>query len=64
MATQNEKKDIICVCTGTTMQKIVQLIKNGASDLDSIASATGATTGCASCDVSIMELIDEHANVD
>lgn len=63
MATQNEKKDVICVCTGTTTQKIVQLIENGAIDIDTIASATGATTGCASCDVSIMELIDGHANV-
>ncbi|PHS30444.1 MAG: (2Fe-2S)-binding protein [Methylophaga sp.] len=63
MAEPKEKKDIICVCTGTTKQKIIQLIENGATDIDKIASATGATTGCASCDVSIIELIDEHANV-
>ena len=61
MAEQKEKKDIICFCTGTTKQKVIELIENGATDIAKISSATGAVTGCAGCDVSIMELLDKHA---
>ncbi|MFW5426820.1 MAG: (2Fe-2S)-binding protein [Methylophagaceae bacterium] len=62
MAKQEEKKDIICFCTGTTKQKVIQLIEDGATDIAKISSATGAVTGCAGCDVSIMELLEEHAS--
>ncbi len=60
MAKQEKKKDIICFCTGTTKQKIIQLIEDGATNIETISSATGAVTGCAGCDVSIMELLDEN----
>jgi NAD(P)H-nitrite reductase large subunit len=60
MAEQKDKKDVICFCTGTTKQKVIQLIANGATDIAKISSATGAVTGCAGCDVSIMELLDEY----
>ena len=60
-STQNSttRKDIICDCTGTTYQKIQQLIDDGASSLDEIANATGATTGCASCDILVLELLED-----
>ncbi len=57
---QNNKEDIICTCTGTTKAKIKQLIKKGADDIDKISSATGAGTGCGSCDILIMELLDKQ----
>ncbi len=60
MAEQKDKKDVICFCTGTTKQKVIQLIANGATDIAKISSATGAVTGCAGCDDSIMELLDEY----
>jgi NAD(P)H-nitrite reductase large subunit len=60
MAEQKDKKDVICFCTGTTKQKVIQLIANGATDIAKISSATGAVTGCAGCDISIMELLDEY----
>ncbi len=60
MAAQKDKKDIICFCTGTTKQKVIQLIEDGATDIAKISSATGAVTGCAGCDVSIMELLNEY----
>lgn len=60
MADKEEKKDVICFCTGTTKQKVLQLIADGATDIAKISSATGAVSGCAGCDVSIMELIDKH----
>ncbi len=53
-----EQEKVICTCTGTTEKKVKQLIANGADDLDKIASATGASTGCGSCDVLITELLE------
>lgn len=55
----NERKKVICTCTGTTEEKVKQLIEKGADDLDKIASATGASTGCGSCDVLIIEMLDK-----
>ena len=52
-----QEKDIICTCTGTTKEKVKQLIANGADSLDKISSATGANTGCGSCDVLILDLL-------
>ncbi len=52
--------NIICGCTGTTKEKITQLIQAGTNNIDDIASATGATTGCGGCDSSIVEFIEQH----
>ncbi len=57
------EKEIICDCTGTTKEKILSLIKKKA-DLDKISSATGATTGCGSCDYAIICLIEQHSSPD
>jgi NAD(P)H-nitrite reductase large subunit len=54
-----QEKDILCTCTGTTKEKVKQLIANGADSLDKISSATGANTGCGSCDVLILELLEK-----
>ncbi|MDC9728410.1 MAG: (2Fe-2S)-binding protein [Methyloprofundus sp.] len=59
----NETKnpdDIICGCTGTSKEKIKQLIQSGKSDIEAITSATGATTGCGSCDVIIVNYIKQQ----
>jgi len=56
---QNEQEDIICTCTGTTRAKVNQLITKGYNDLDKIASATGASTGCGSCDILIVALLEK-----
>lgn len=55
----DKQEEIICTCTGTTKGKVEQLIAKGADDLDKIASATGASTGCGSCDVLIVELLEK-----
>ena len=57
---QEQQNEIICDCTGTTKEKVLTLIEQNA-DLDKISSATGACTGCGSCDVDIMNLIDENS---
>jgi len=55
----SKQEQIICTCTGTTKEKIEQLITKGAKDLDKISSATGASTGCGSCDVLILEMLEK-----
>ncbi len=57
---EQSEQEIICDCTGTTKLKILSLIEQDA-DLDKITSATGAATGCGSCDVDIENLITEHS---
>jgi len=56
----NKTDDIICGCTGTTKEKITQLMQSGSSTLDDIVSKTGATTGCGSCDVTIVDFIKQR----
>jgi NAD(P)H-nitrite reductase large subunit len=52
-------EEIICDCSGTTKTKIYQLISDGKDSFEKIASATGAGTGCGSCDILIMEILAE-----
>lgn len=54
---QPEQQDVICDCSGTTKSKIEQLIDNGADNLDAISRATGAVSGCGSCDILILEIL-------
>jgi len=53
-----QREDIICDCTGTTRAKVQQLIDDGVDNLDAIADATGACTGCGSCDILVMEMLE------
>ena len=55
----SDKQEVICTCTGTTKAKIEQLREKGIDTLDKISSATGANTGCGSCDVLIIELLEK-----
>ena len=61
LQTETEADEIICDCTGTTRAKIQQLINDGADCIDHIADATGACTGCGSCDILVMEIIENEA---
>lgn len=58
----DKQTSIICTCTGTSKEKIEQLIAQGTDSLDAISSATGANTGCGSCDILILELLDKKAH--
>jgi bacterioferritin-associated ferredoxin len=59
----HQSEEIICDCSGTTKEKIQQLINNGKDSFEQIAAATGASTGCGSCDVLIIEILAEK-NID
>ncbi|WP_036243828.1 (2Fe-2S)-binding protein [Methylobacter luteus] len=54
-------KDFICYCSGTTKEKIRELIDNGIDDLDSISRLTGACAGCGGCETAVSELIAEYS---
>jgi bacterioferritin-associated ferredoxin len=51
------RKDIICRCSGTTEMQIKRLVDKGVIDLDGISRASGAGSGCGSCDYEILELV-------
>ncbi len=52
-------KEIICDCSGTSKEKVKQLIHQGMNTLDQISSATGACSGCGSCDIIILDILTE-----
>ena len=56
----DKKTDFICYCSGTTREKIKELLANGIVDLDGISRQTGACAGCGSCEASILELLAEN----
>jgi bacterioferritin-associated ferredoxin len=57
----NNKKDFICHCSGTTKEKIKELMENGIADLDSISRLTGASAGCGACEPAISDLLAEYS---
>lgn len=53
----DKKRDIICHCTGTTEEKIKELIESGVDSLDKLSRNTGACSGCGACETSITDLL-------
>ena len=53
----DKNKDVICHCSGTTKEKIKELVAYNITDLDEISRKTGACSGCGACEISILELI-------
>jgi len=53
----DNKKDVICYCSGTSKAKVQALIDHGVDTLDSISNMTGACSGCGSCETAILELL-------
>ncbi|CAI8720390.1 (2Fe-2S)-binding protein [Methylocaldum szegediense] len=58
----DQKKDVICRCSGTTTAQIKRLVDKGVNDLESLSRATGACSGCGACDTDIMALLAEYAS--
>ena len=56
----DRKKDVICVCSGTTTAQIKKQIDKGIIDLEGISRATGACSGCGACDTDVQALIAEY----
>ncbi|MDO8940127.1 MAG: (2Fe-2S)-binding protein [Methylicorpusculum sp.] len=53
----DKKRDIICHCTGTTEEKIKELIDSGFDSLDKLSRQTGACSGCGACETPITDLL-------
>lgn len=56
----DERHDVICRCSGTTVLQIRWQFDKGVTDIDGISRATGACSGCGACDTDIMALLAEY----
>jgi bacterioferritin-associated ferredoxin len=56
----DNNSDVICYCSGTTQEKIKELIDNGSNNLDVISKKTGACSGCSACETLILQLITQY----
>ncbi len=64
MTEQNEDYDedldeAICICSGTTKRKVLQLIDDGLDTLDAISRRTGAYSGCGGCEYELEQILEE-----
>lgn len=59
-ARSDHKRDMICHCSGTTKNKIKELVDNGIDNPDAIARLTGASMGCGACETAILDLLAEY----
>ncbi len=57
-AANDAKDEIICFCSGTSKTQITTLLAKGVDTVEEIAQETGANTGCGSCDILIVELLN------
>lgn len=53
---ENDPREVLCSCSGTTRGLIIDLVKQG-KDLEGISRYSGALSGCAGCEYEITELV-------
>lgn len=53
---EDNPKEVLCSCSGTTRWLIIELVKQG-KDLEGISRYSGALSGCAGCEWEITELV-------
>ncbi len=49
----------VCLCNAVTDRDIAQAVSGGATDLAGVQAATGASTGCGSCQHITKTVIDQ-----
>lgn len=54
-----EMDEAICICSGTTKRKVIELIEAGC-DLDTVSRKTGAYSGCGGCEYDLELLFEAH----
>jgi bacterioferritin-associated ferredoxin len=59
-----ELDEVLCICSGTTKRKVLQLIDNGVDTLDGISRKTGAHSGCGGCEYELELIIEEYNAAD
>lgn len=55
---EDNPKEVLCSCSGTTRGLIIELVKQG-KDLEGISRYSGALSGCAGCEWEITELVSK-----
>jgi bacterioferritin-associated ferredoxin len=59
----DNKADIICGCSGTTVGQILALIEQGTIDMDRISRITGVLSGCGGCEFDVQALVNNHKDL-
>jgi bacterioferritin-associated ferredoxin len=60
-STQPEiENDVLCYCSGTTVQQIKALLAEGVVDPERISRITGTASGCGGCEFEFQQLVAEH----
>ncbi|WP_029147799.1 (2Fe-2S)-binding protein [Methylophilus sp. 5] len=54
---EDNPKEVMCSCSGTTRGMIIDLVAQG-KDLDAISRYSGALSGCGGCEWEINELVN------
>lgn len=54
---QENPKEVMCSCSGTTRGLIIDLVAQG-KDLEAISRYSGALSGCGGCEWDIAELVN------
>jgi len=58
--TQPEQSaNVLCHCSGTTEEKIKQLVNSGFKSLDEVSRKTGACLGCGACEDAVITLLND-----
>lgn len=55
---EENPKEVLCSCSGTTRGLIIELVKQG-KDLEGISRYSGALSGCGGCEWEISELVNK-----
>lgn len=55
---EENPKEVLCSCSGTTRGLIIELVKQG-KDLEGISRYSGALSGCGGCEWDIAELVNK-----
>ena len=50
----------VCLCSAVTDRQVECAVADGAADLDSLATHTGAGACCGSCRPLLLEIIEQH----
>jgi len=56
-ANEENPKEVLCSCSGTTRGLIIDLVEQG-KDIEGISRYSGALSGCGGCEWEITELVN------
>lgn len=54
----DDNGNVLCHCSGTTVDEVQALLKDGIVCMDRISRITGACSGCGGCEFELQEMIN------